>query len=125
MQPAFLNQLQVRLADSTWSETTWELVAPLKYRTMIFDEPEIIEVPSGFETDFASIPRLPLFWWLAKGVMIRPSVIHDWLYTTGDYERETCDMILLEAGRVVETPLLLRGGMYATVRMFGGGRFGK
>jgi len=66
---------------------------------------------------------LPLFWWLTKETMIMPSVIHDWLYATGDYERETCDMILLEAGRVVETPLLLRGGMYATVRMFGGKGF--
>jgi len=123
MQPAFLSTLQVRLADSTWSETIWELVAPLRYRTRVFPELEVIEVPSGFATDFASIPRFPFVWWLTKDTMIRPSIIHDWLYTTSEWERETCDLIFLEAGRAVGSPLLLRAGMYATVRMFGGSKF--
>jgi len=125
MQPAFLSKLQVRLAEKTWCSNVWELVAPLKYRTFVFDEPHIIEVPSGYPSDFASIPRIPIFWWLTKGVMIRPSVLHDWLYTTAEWEREICDMIFLEAGRVEDVNVMLRGGMYAAVRTLGSSHFNR
>ena len=125
MQPAFLSTLQVRLHDSTWCETIWELVAPLRYRTMVRGKIELIEVPTGFPTDFASIPRVPIFWWLTRGIMQRPAVIHDWLYTTGEYERETCDLIFLEAGRAESVNIALRGGMYAAVRMFGWTKYNK
>lgn len=125
MQPAFLSTLQVRLHSNTWCETTWELVAPLKYRTIVRGEPELVEVSKHFVTDFASIPRIPFFWWLAKGVMQRPAVIHDWLYTTGEYERETCDLIFLEAGRAENVNIFLRGGMYAVIRTFGWATYNK
>jgi len=125
MQPAFLSKLQVRLVDSTWSKTVWELLDPIKYRTMVFDKPHIIEVPTYFRTNFASIPRVPIFWWLTKDVMIRPSVIHDWLYFTSAWNRKMCDLVFWEAGRVENVNAVLRGGMYVAVRMCGGGNFNR
>ena len=120
MQPAFLSTLQVRLHDSNWSETLWELTGPLKYRTMVRGEPEKVTVPTGFVTDFASVPHVPLLWWLCKGTMQRAAVVHDWLYSEGSWDRQTCDKVFLEAGKVSGVSWGLRFGMYIAVRMFGG-----
>jgi hypothetical protein len=86
---------------------------------MVRGKIELIEVPKHFVTDFATIPRVPVFWWLAKGIMQRPAVVHDWLYTIAEWPRAVCDDVLLEAGRVAGVNIALRGGMYAAVRMFG------
>ena len=37
-------------------------------------------MPAGFVTDLASVPRLPLAWWVAGGRAARPAVLHDWCY---------------------------------------------
>lgn len=39
-------------------------------------------VPVGFETDFASVPRLPVAYLLAGGIGDKAAVIHDYLYRT-------------------------------------------
>lgn len=116
----FLTELEVRLIESSWSACTWELIAPLRYRTLVFGVPVIIEAPVGLRTDFASIPRVPIAWWLTKGVMVRPAVIHDFLYGRRIYQRATCDRIFLEAGESLGVARPLRTGMYAAVRVGGG-----
>jgi hypothetical protein len=59
-------------------QTTWLLVRPFRYQ--ILDTDFVIDVPAGFVTDFASIPRS--LWTLASphGFYSRASIIHDLLY---------------------------------------------
>jgi hypothetical protein len=52
--------------------------------------------------------------------MVRPSVVHDYLYAELMYPRRVCDRIFLEAGEVLDVPWGLRSGMYAAVRLGGG-----
>jgi hypothetical protein len=71
-----VNHLSGRVHD-------WELVEPMTYRLVQPDEGEVVTVPPGFRTDFASIPRP--FWsviapWGRHG---RAAVIHDFLYQLG------------------------------------------
>lgn len=57
----------------------WQLAAPLLWRDVTFGD---LEVPAGFVTDLASIPRslrnLPFL--DPDGVSRRPAAMHDWLY---------------------------------------------
>jgi hypothetical protein len=55
-----------------------------------------IEVEEGFETDFASIPKIfiPFLEWRDK--FNKASVVHDWLYHTKQFDRKTSDKIFLE-----------------------------
>ena len=52
---------------------------------------QAVEVPAGFVTDFASIPRV--FWSLLRpdGSYTYPAIVHDFLYWTQTRPRETAD----------------------------------
>jgi hypothetical protein len=61
-----------------------------------------ITVPAGFRTDFDSVPRLPLAYWLTKGRTLRGAVIHDWLYSCQQIDskpisRAKADSVFLQA----------------------------
>lgn len=91
----FLNKLKVEKIDND----RWKLVANLKYQT---HDGELIIVPKGFITNFASVPRIPLAFLLAGDVADAPSVIHDYLYSrkvaaTHYYTRADADRIFREA----------------------------
>ncbi len=87
---------------------------------------QVIRVPRGFETDFASIP----IW---ASAMINPigdnaeaAVIHDWLYAVGEPgQREQADSILLYALQQAHAPALQSKLMYEAVRAGGGANYGK
>jgi hypothetical protein len=56
-----------------------------------------VEVPAGFETDFASIPK---FIWSVlpqHGRYDRAAVVHDFLYRTGGVQRGQADDVFREA----------------------------
>ena len=86
---------------------------------------ELIEVPKGTVTDFASIPRF--FWRILPptGLYGKAAVIHDWLYQLcGNlggrvFDRKRCDEIFLEAMIALGVPTWKRQLMYRAVRMFG------
>lgn len=86
----------------------WVLRTPLVYRTAVpgaLSRP-YIEVPTGYRTDFASVPRLPLIYWRTGGRATIPAIIHDWLYdcATQCISRRTADAIFLEAMRLMGDP---------------------
>lgn len=61
----------------------WEMCEPFSYRIVDEDDSEVVNVPPGFTTDFASIPR-PLWWWIAPwGRHGRAALVHDFLYQRG------------------------------------------
>lgn len=81
-----------------------------------------IEVPTGFVTDLASVPRL--FWNILPpfGVYTRAAVIHDLLYRTpGLCTRAQADAVLMEAMTFLKVGWFTRHTIYAGVRA--GGHF--
>ena len=104
----------------------WRLVEPLRYEVDYYGSGRAIEVPAGFETDGASIPaalRTVLAVWGTYG---RAAVIHDYLYwrLVSDPHPEAptradADRIFYEAMGPLGTGPVLRGLIYAAVRLFG------
>jgi len=64
----------------------WRLVEPLRYE----GHSDTFEVPTGSETDFASVPGI--FQWLVprSGRYTKPAVLHDFLCRHGD--ERGCDL---------------------------------
>ena len=95
----------------------WELAGELKYESDIVED--LICVPAGTRTDFASVPRLPLAYLLAGNTAHRPAAVHDWLYSKQMYEKKIADKIFLEAMKVVGINWFRRKTMYFAVRLGG------
>lgn len=87
----FYTTLRIAKVD----DKRWQLEAPLVY----FSDSLLraFHVPTGFITDFASVPRLPLAYLLAGGKANAAAVIHDWLYSTHKVDRKTADAVFREA----------------------------
>jgi hypothetical protein len=80
---------------------------------------DTINVPEGFMTDFASIPR-PLWVILPKwGKYGNAAVIHDYCYWEQSRSRLEADRIFREAMGVLEVPGCTSFVMYWAVRLFG------
>lgn len=120
----FLTLLDVRLLDDTQADGRglWQLDQPLAYRSDVAGR--VLIVPAGFETDFASVPRIPIAYWLTGDTAHPAAVVHDWLYSTREFPREKADAILLEAMAADGVPAWRRYAMYLAVRVFGGTHFG-
>lgn len=86
----------------------------------------VVVVPAGFRTDFASVPRLPLAFWLFGGVADEAAVIHDWLYTNNvkGVTRKQADEVFAEAMTALGVKGWQRGPMWLGVRLFGGSHWG-
>ncbi len=99
---------------------TWVLRAPFGYDIGKKGSGNTIVVADGFETDFASIPRV-LWIVLPKwGKYGNAAVVHDWLYWEQDRTRKISDQIMLEAMGVLKVSGLQKYPIYWAVRLFGG-----
>jgi len=108
---------------------TWILHESLEY----FDEdtshgPDgaFIEVPEGFVTDLASIPRVLWVVFPKAGPYTKSAVLHDWLYWDATVEgrpitRSQADAIFKRAMASEGVGAVKRNLVYAAVRA-GGGR---
>jgi hypothetical protein len=78
-----------------------------------------VEVPIGFVTDFASIPRI--FWRVLPptGTYGKAAVVHDFLYASQAGTREWADAVFLEAMGVLKVPAWKKHVMHKAVRLFG------
>lgn len=76
-----------------------------------------LTVPAGFQTDLASVPRLPGMFLLFEGKARRAAILHDWLYSH-HYPRDWADLVFREAMRG-EVPGWGRWTMWAAVRAGG------
>lgn len=112
-----------------------KLIEALEYRVGEEGGDEVVVVPAGFETDFASIPFGLRNLFPPLGLWARPAIVHDFLYNTRgtglfegvrrisratDYSRAEADGIFREAMEVVGVPVWRRGLMYRAVRLGGG-----
>lgn len=77
----FLSRLKTeQISEGTIrTKALFALTAPLFYTSNTLEE--VIEVPEGFVTDFASVPRLPLVYMFLGNLGNSAATLHDFLYT--------------------------------------------
>ena len=105
----FLSELDVRLLDS---DKIWILDSPLIYRSDLLG---MVTVPEGFQSDFASVPRLPIVYTFFGDRAHRESVLHDYLYCKDSIPLATygqANKVFLEAMTVRGKSLFVRKAMY-------------
>lgn len=109
----------------------WRLAVPFEYHVGAEESGDVITVPRGFTTDFASVPRP--FWSLFPpwGTYGKAAVLHDYLYVIqgvrGSTEqlfhrtrsRAECDGIFLEAMKVLGVNIVTRTALWSAVRTWG------
>lgn len=123
----FLTHLEGRWEDD---DERFVILKDLVYQSDLLGA--TIRVPAGFVTDFASVPRVPVAYWLFGDRAHHESVVHDFLYQThevkttvsgvpGRFEvtRGTADKVFLEAMRSRGKSKFVQYGMYWGVVMGG------
>jgi hypothetical protein len=78
-----------------------------------------VEVPIGFVTDLASIPRI--FWSLlpTDGSYTFAAIVHDYLYWTQPVPRDVADKVFLFGMDDLKVPSYISGQIYTAVRARG------
>lgn len=116
-------------------ETEWTLLEPFRYWLTKLNEGDVITVPAGFKTDFASVPRA--FWTVLPpwGRYGKAAIVHDYLYANmgivrishdgeperwGNFTRKESDDIFRDAMAVLGVSFIKRNIMWAAVRTFAG-----
>lgn len=105
----FLTELDAQLKDN---DRIWIIETPLVYESDILGK---IIVPSGFETDFSSVPRIPIAYMLFGDRAHREAVIHDFLYRFDSAPLATyseANNVFLEAMKVRGKGFAVRYAMY-------------
>jgi hypothetical protein len=112
-----VSAVQDRLRVEEIDDTHWRLVSEFRYDSDVAHVRII--VPAGFVTDFASVPRVPIAFWLTGNTAHMAAVVHDYLYTSGIFPKETADRVFYEAMRVTGIPLWRAYLMYLGVKWGG------
>ena len=117
--PKFIKPLVVKKLETG----QWEVYEDLEYHVGTKDSGEVIVVPSGTITDFASVPRGLWNIFPPDGKYSPAACVHDYLYQTkgldGKYTRHESDDIFFEAMGVLGVPSWKKNLMYAAVWTFG------
>lgn len=94
---------------------------------LCYDDKDLgrIIVPKGFQTDFASIPRI--FWNILPptGKWGPAAVVHDYGYQTQTLRRDQVDSLLLHGMEDLGVGWFARHLIYRAVRLFGGSYWNK
>jgi len=109
------------LTVSRFVERVWYLRAPISWRPSKGQEAlKPVDVPVGFVTDFASIPRP--FWALLppEGEYAYAAILHDYIYWFQDRPRTSADMILKLTMEEFGVSAPTVSTIYKAVRLGGG-----
>lgn len=90
-----------------------ELLYPLVFRSREFDR--IFYAPIGFRSDLASVPRLPVVYWLAANRIFKSAVMHD--AALNDMSREDAATLFLECMEAEGISEPLRSAAYLAVKL--------
>lgn len=115
--PKFLTTLRVEWGED---EKNARLLAPFGYYSAILGQEVWVE--EGFETDFASVPRLPFIFLVLGNLGKRAAVIHDKLYRESGVSRAKADAVFSEALQASGMGAMRRGAMWTGLRI-GGWRY--
>lgn len=116
--PRFTTPLRIEQVGSN-GDRRWMLTERLVFHSAILGR--FVMVSAGFESDLASVPRVPIAWLVAGGCANRAAVLHDYLYRIGWPSRRLADRVFLEAMTVDRDPrsAVKRRLMFWAVRCFG------
>lgn len=113
----FLTSLMVENATRK-DDGNWRLTASLVYYSAVLGL--FVHVPKGFVTNYASVPRWPVIFWLTGDTSSEAAVVHDFLYTKpSPVTRAQADAVLREASGATGVAGWRRYIMWAGVRLFG------
>ena len=96
----------------------FELLGACTYRSDIANQ--LVVVPDGFRTDWASIPRVFRSLIPKVGRHIPAAVVHDYLVRLEGFSRVLADRVFLEAMKVLGVPWWKRYAMYTAVSLLTG-----
>jgi len=114
MKSQFLTPLDVRLK----TDEIWVLAQHLKFYSKMLDK--TIDIEEGFETDFASVPRLPIVYTLWGNQTHREPILHDWGYRKDSgLTFSQANKLFLEAMEATGKPFYIRYPMYYAVCIAG------
>lgn len=112
----FLTPLEVKLLRDD-AAGSWELLAALVYEDR---QGRQYIAPQGFQTDFCTVPRLPLMYARLGNKVRLSGVIHDQLYTAKTTSRAEADQLLREMIVEEGQPQHIAFMFWLAVRLFGG-----
>ena len=125
MKVEFATKLRVELLDSGPPDR-WLTLAPFVVRV---DGVPLV-VPPEYETNFASVPRLPLVYLLAGNTAHRSALVHDWLYDARAldeagkrFSKDFADDVFYAAMLAEGVPAWRASMMYRAVRLAGQGPY--
>ena len=113
MKYGFISELHAHLVDDCY----WNLDSPLIFVSKVWDE---IIVPAGFQTDFASVPRIPFIYDVWGGQVDREAALHDYVCCKDSIpllSRKQANELFLEAMESRNVPNYIKYPMYWGVRM--------
>jgi hypothetical protein len=110
----FTTDLDVQLKRG--SDSIWIIRMPLLYYSPKYGD---IEIKAGFETDFASVPRLPIAYALWGNKTHREPVLHDFAFCKDSgFTFKQANDLFLEAMTCTGKPRYIRYPMYWAVCAF-------
>jgi hypothetical protein len=107
-------QLQLFQGDGR----NWVLRARLRYK--IEKTGQIIYVPTGFVTDFASVPWAARSFVPSHGNHSVPAIVHDYLYWDQKCSRLEADLIMFAAMEEYESSWFAKHAVWSALRWGGG-----
>lgn len=81
-------------------------------------------IPPGFVTDFDSVPRIPIVYWLLKNRTTFAAAHHDFFYASGA-DRKAADNEFLRMMKIEGVRRRYRLPIWLAVRLFGWVRYRK
>ena len=97
-------------------ERYWRLREPMTY----LGARERFDVPAGFDTDFASVPRLVVWLLPTYGDYTKAAILHDYLWDAGVVSRRDADGLFRRSMRELGVSVARRWMMWAAVRLASG-----
>jgi len=117
----FIGNLIAKLVQDDESGL-WELIEPLSFESTVAGV--TITAPAGHQTDFCSVPRVPLAYDMLGNRARKSGTIHDRLYVTHELPREMADQVLREMLQQDGVGKCEAEAFYLAVRSFGGSHWG-
>lgn len=108
-----------------WNDemTKFKVVEPFVFYKGYLGSSEVIQVPKGFTTDFASTPQA-LKWLVPPvGRYGKAAVLHDYLYEFAIGSKAYADDTFYEAMLVLKVPKWKAKVLYLAVKYFGKGNY--
>ena len=110
MKSKFLTDLEIKLVKE---DKIWEVHEPLRYYSEILGRE--LEVPVGFRTDLASVPRVPIAYYFWGARAHYEGVVHDYLCRKDSIpvvDLDTANAVFQEAMIVRGKSVWIRKPMY-------------